>query len=104
MFHTPAHKQTNPAALPAQIVNRPSIGAVLRAGGSVGVTMAQPRTVGNMVQVGDTITFKTITVWNSRKVTRKVVGIDRAGRALVRFGGYDDFIVRNSEIVSVTRG
>lgn len=53
------------------------------------------------INVGDRIRFKAVTRWGDKPATRKVVGFDSYGRPLVRFGGWDEFIVRRGEILAV---
>lgn len=50
------------------------------------------------IKVGDRIKFHSVTRHSDRAVTRKVVGIDVYGRVLVRFEGWDRFIVHRHEI------
>jgi hypothetical protein len=53
------------------------------------------------IKVGDEITFKAITMYGSRKATRKVKAIDSSGRPRVRYDGWDDFQVRWNEIKAI---
>jgi hypothetical protein len=53
------------------------------------------------IRVGDHIRFRAITRWSDKPATRKVVGIDLEGRPLVRFGGWDNFIVERREVLEV---
>lgn len=53
------------------------------------------------MKIGDSITFRAATRWGNSKATRKIVGIDRLERPLVRFGGWDSFVVMRHEIVSI---
>lgn len=55
-------------------------------------------------KVGDYIVFTAATRWGSCKpVKRKVLDIDYEGRPLVRYGGWDNFIVYPKEISEVIR-
>lgn len=56
------------------------------------------------VAVGDSITFKAATRASFKKVTRKVVGIDEQGRPLVRYEGWENFIVHWREISAIAPG
>ena len=58
-------------------------------------------TVATVAKVGDTISFKSPARWGDRKATRKVVGHDQHGRALVGYGGYKDFVVKDEEILAI---
>ena len=58
-----------------------------------------------MIEIGDRITFRTLTVWSDRKVVRKVNGfhLGQRDRPTVRFGGNADFTVKDSEISKVEK-
>ena len=53
------------------------------------------------VKVGDDLTFKSWTMYGSRKATRKVNAIDSTGRPLVRYDGWHDFQVRWNEVIAI---
>jgi hypothetical protein len=50
-------------------------------------------------QVGDLIKFKSVTRWSNAAVWRVVKELTQDGGAMVRFGGWDRFVVRNNEII-----
>lgn len=52
------------------------------------------------IKIGDRIKFKSLARWNSKAAVRVVNGFD-AGRPMVRFGGYPEFIVRPDEVIEV---
>ena len=63
------------------------------------------------IEFGNNITFKAITRWSDKQVTRIVSGFDHLGRPTVHYGGCDDFVVRLREIsqvdghkVNITKG
>ncbi len=56
------------------------------------------------MRVGDLLTFKAATRASYRKATRKIRGFDELGRPLVGYSGWDNFIVRLDEIISVEKG
>ena len=56
------------------------------------------------MQIGDRLTFKAATRDRHRKATRVIVGFDEYRRPLVRYAGWDNFIVRKNEIISVEQG
>lgn len=53
--------------------------------------------------IGDSITFKAATRSDFKRVRRKVVGIDAAGRPMVRYHGWSDFVVRWDEVQEIHR-
>lgn len=53
------------------------------------------------LKVGDRIRFLAITRWSDRPALRKVRAIDHQGRPLVRFGGWDNFIVERHEVLDI---
>jgi hypothetical protein len=67
-------------------------------------TLDQPDIDDQLMQitVGCYVTFKSPTRDGCRKATRKVTGFDSVGRALVAYRGYRDFVVKDSEIISVS--
>ena len=58
-----------------------------------------------MIEIGDRITFRALTVWSDRKVVRKVNGFRNGDRSrpTVRFGGYADYTIKDSEISKVEK-
>lgn len=52
------------------------------------------------INIGDTIEFKTLTLWNSSKAKRKVVALFHE-QPCVRFGGWSKFVVRLEEVIKV---
>ena len=57
--------------------------------------------VRNEIKEGDDLTFKSWTMYGSRKATRKVKQIDSSGRPRVRYDGWDNFQVRWNEVISI---
>lgn len=54
--------------------------------------------------IGDRIKFRAVTRHSDRPAWRKVVGFDLCdGRPLVRFHGWDNFIVRWDEIQEIEK-
>lgn len=53
--------------------------------------------------IGDRITFRAATRSHDRRATRKVVAIDHEGRPLVRYHGYDNFVVHWREVEAIER-
>jgi len=54
---------------------------------------------------GDHVNFRTGDAFAApANKRRKVRGLDRDGRVLVHFAGFQDYIVRDSEITSITKG
>lgn len=53
------------------------------------------------MKIGDLLTFKSATRHSFCKATRKIIGFDRYDRPLVRYAGWDGFIVQPEEIISV---
>ncbi len=55
------------------------------------------------ITIGDSITFKAATRSHSKMATRKVVGIDCLGNPLVRYHGWDKFVVLWREVKAVIK-
>jgi hypothetical protein len=53
------------------------------------------------IAIGDSITFKAATRSHYKLATRKVVDIDVEGRPLVRYHGWNDFVVQWPEVKAV---
>lgn len=51
--------------------------------------------------VGKKMTFRSPTRWSNQKATRVIRRIDWLGRPCVKFGGWDDFIVHEHEIIDI---
>jgi hypothetical protein len=58
--------------------------------------MARPRTF----KVGDRIKFKAATRSDCKVAVRKVVGLSSLGWPEVRYHGWDNFLVRPSEVIA----
>ncbi len=52
------------------------------------------------IRLGDRITFKAVCRWPTRTVTRKVTGFHK-GWPTVHYGGWQNFVVRPSEVSKV---
>ncbi len=52
------------------------------------------------INIGDRIIFRAICRWKTRSTSRIVRGF-RGNRPLVRFAGYDEFLIRSREITDV---
>jgi hypothetical protein len=55
------------------------------------------------IAIGDSITFKAATRSHYKMATRKVVGVDCLGNCLVRYHGWDNFVVLWPEIQAVIK-
>lgn len=54
---------------------------------------------------GDHVNFRTGEMFSAPANKCRIVrGLDRDGRVLVHFAGFQDYIVRDSEITSITKG
>lgn len=56
---------------------------------------------GPAVAVGDKLTFRAVTRWDNRAVTRVIRAIAPDGKPMVAYGGWHNFIVLPDEILAI---
>lgn len=55
------------------------------------------------IKVGTKIEFKAFTIWSSKKEIRIVNGFARNGLPTVRFGGWNNFVLKEKEIIRIIK-